>query len=524
MTRRPGHSNPSNERWEVGMALMPEISFDPSQPPSRALMIVVVDGRGEPRATTIGWPDDPAALLAEAWEEASERPVNGGWPGLPDRVIVPNSEVLALLRPLLGAIPADVGSTQGLARAMEALHPLLKEGDEPLNLSALSEQLPSDLVSDNFGDDVSSDDLQSFFETGVALKQRAPWQSIPSDLHLIQVSCAELDMKNWIACVIGQSGHHQALILFERLRDHERYRSMADEPFGMLPQSMPDHLFLSYEDWEEFSPQFQDDFDAHNWPRCEDNTCAIALMASAEEGLNPVNQRDLHRLSATAEALVQLMDQAPDPARYWNSPRPLNTIHRCRLGDTEISLSLTPILAGQARPNIKQKQRKERIPAALKDKVESLMAQIDPFCDRYLNDEYRQLIYSTVACLARKRPSPLLNGREGSWCAGIVHAVGMVNFLFDRSQTPHCKAPQIYEHFGVSGQTGQSYSKKVRDLLRMAPFEAQWTLPSKIDDSPLVWQIQVNGLIVDARSMPLEIQIQACAKGLIPYVPAMQER
>jgi hypothetical protein len=100
----------------------------------------------------------------------------------------------------------------------------------------------------------------------------------------------------------------------------------------------------------------------------------------------------------------------------------------------------------------------------------------------------------------------------------------MVNFLFDRSETPYCKAPQIYEHFGVSGQTGQAYSKKVRDLLKMAPFEARWALPSKVGDSPLFWMIEVNGLIVDARSMPLEIQIQACAKGLIPYVPAMQER
>ncbi|MEN9540245.1 MAG: hypothetical protein RLZZ459_336 [Cyanobacteriota bacterium] len=522
MAHRSANNNPSNEHWEVGMALMPEISFDPSQPPTRALLVLVVDGRGEPRATTIGWPEDPEALLAEAWQEARERPTNGGWPGLPNRVIVPNPELLALLRPLLGAIPADVGSTQGLERAMEALHPMLQEGDEPLNLSELSDLIPSDLVSDNFGDDVNSDDLKSFFEAGVALKQRQPWQSIPSDHHLIQVNCTALDMKNWIACVIGQSGHHQALILLERLRDHERYRSMADEAFGTIPQSMPDHLFLSYEDWEEFSPQFQDDFDAQGWPRCADNTCVIALTASAEEGLTPVNQRDLHRLTATAEAVVHLIDAVPDLAQQWNGPS--TTVHQSSLAGRDISLSLNLIKAGQTQPTTAPKRKKERIPAALNSKVESLMAQIDPFCDMHLNDEYRQLMYSAVAALARKRPSPLLSGRENSWCAGVVHAVGMVNFLFDRSETPYCKAPQIYEHFGVSGQTGQAYSKKVRDLLKMAPFEARWALPSKVGDSPLFWMIEVNGLIVDARSMPLEIQIQACAKGLIPYVPAMQER
>jgi hypothetical protein len=34
--------------------------------------------------------------------------------------------------------------------------------------------------------------------------------------------------------------------------------------------------------------------------------------------------------------------------------------------------------------------------------------------------------------------------------------------------------------------------------------------------------LQVNGLMVDIRTMPLDIQIQACAQGLIPYVPALR--
>jgi len=34
--------------------------------------------------------------------------------------------------------------------------------------------------------------------------------------------------------------------------------------------------------------------------------------------------------------------------------------------------------------------------------------------------------------------------------------------------------------------------------------------------------LEVDGFIVDIRTMPLDIQIQACAQGLIPYVPAMR--
>ena len=39
--------------------------------------------------------------------------------------------------------------------------------------------------------------------------------------------------------------------------------------------------------------------------------------------------------------------------------------------------------------------------------------------------------------------------------------------------------------------------------------------------NPLVWIIEVNGLAVDARHVPLEIQVEAFERGLIPYMPAL---
>jgi hypothetical protein len=43
-----------------------------------------------------------------------------------------------------------------------------------------------------------------------------------------------------------------------------------------------------------------------------------------------------------------------------------------------------------------------------------------------------------------------------------------------------------------------------------------------MDDNIVAWMIMVNGLIVDARRLPLEIQEIAYEKGLIPYVPGRQ--
>jgi hypothetical protein len=164
------------------------------------------------------------------------------------------------------------------------------------------------------------------------------------------------------------------------------------------------------------------------------------------------------------------------------------------------------------------------VPAPLRETVDRLLDRIDAFCARHLNDDYRALIHEAVAALARKRPSPLLTGRDPSWCAGVVHAIGSANFLFDASQSPHCSAATIAEFFGVAPSTSHNHAKKVRDLLKITPFSARWCLPSLLESSNLPWILEVDGFLRDVRTLPIEIQVEACAKGLIPYVPALRDQ
>ncbi len=43
-----------------------------------------------------------------------------------------------------------------------------------------------------------------------------------------------------------------------------------------------------------------------------------------------------------------------------------------------------------------------------------------------------------------------------------------------------------------------------------------------LDQDPLVWMAKVNGLFVDLREMPREVQVivSAYERGIIPYIPA----
>lgn len=168
------------------------------------------------------------------------------------------------------------------------------------------------------------------------------------------------------------------------------------------------------------------------------------------------------------------------------------------------------------------RQRSEQVPDSIRPTYEAIVALTDSFCEQHLNDEYAVLCRQLAAALARKRPSPLARGAPEIWACGIVYALGTVNFLFDKSQTPHMRADELCAAFGVSKSSGANKARAIRDLFDMMQFDPNWCLPSMVEENPLIWMLEVNGLIVDVRGMPREIQEIAYRKGLIPYIPADQ--
>ena len=78
-----------------------------------------------------------------------------------------------------------------------------------------------------------------------------------------------------------------------------------------------------------------------------------------------------------------------------------------------------------------------KVPNAINDKFISITGLVKSFCNKYLNEEYAELSVKLTTKVARKRPSPLISGKENSWAAGIIHAIGSTNFVFDKSQKPY---------------------------------------------------------------------------------------
>ncbi len=162
-----------------------------------------------------------------------------------------------------------------------------------------------------------------------------------------------------------------------------------------------------------------------------------------------------------------------------------------------------------------------KIPAAMLPAAEAIIALTDQVCPELLDEEYAGLARSVVAKLARKRPSPIQSGRASTWAGAVVYALGQVNFLFDSATKPYATADELSAAVGVAKSTLSAKAKQVRDLTKMSWGTAEFLREDMIEASPMIWLIQADGLIVDARELPLPVQAQAFELGVIPYIPAL---
>jgi hypothetical protein len=163
------------------------------------------------------------------------------------------------------------------------------------------------------------------------------------------------------------------------------------------------------------------------------------------------------------------------------------------------------------------------VPRQLQPTYESIIALTDPFCRNHLNDEYRELAQRMAAALCRKRSSPVTSGQVRTWACAILYALGKINFLSDPSTQPYMTNADLCTAFGVGQSTASAKAQIVLQALKTHQLDPKWSLPSLLDMNPLVWMIEINGILIDLREMPREVQEIAFAKGVIPYIPADQD-
>ncbi|MDB5694434.1 MAG: hypothetical protein JWO81_3497, partial [Alphaproteobacteria bacterium] len=178
-----------------------------------------------------------------------------------------------------------------------------------------------------------------------------------------------------------------------------------------------------------------------------------------------------------------------------------------------------PLKLPKARP-----PQKPSVKGGQDNVLQVVLGLIDQFCNEHLNEEYAMLCRRMAEKLSRKRPSPLLKGSPNSWASGIVRAVGMVNFLHDKSLDPYMRTADIDRLLGTSQSSAAARMAEIKKMLGLRQFHHDWTLPSMMESNPLIWMLKVNGLMMDVRDGPRDLQEVAFNKGLIPYIPADRQQ
>ncbi|UCC96514.1 MAG: hypothetical protein JSW66_11795 [Phycisphaerales bacterium] len=150
---------------------------------------------------------------------------------------------------------------------------------------------------------------------------------------------------------------------------------------------------------------------------------------------------------------------------------------------------------------------------------DEILELVSSFCHEYLTEDYRELC-EDLTWAAYEEALPLEKGKPAGWASGIVYALGRVNFLQDPNQSPHMSSAQIAEGFGISQATMMAKARIIRDELDLMPLHPEWCIPAMLEDNPLVWILDVDGVPMDIRGAPRGAQEEAYRLGLIPYIPA----
>ncbi len=140
----------------------------------------------------------------------------------------------------------------------------------------------------------------------------------------------------------------------------------------------------------------------------------------------------------------------------------------------------------------------EKSKEILNDKKIQLISLTKGFSEEYLNEEYEVVIEKLINKMARKRTVPFMSGKIEIWAAAVIHALGSINFLFDKENQPYATVHDICDYFGTNQSTTTQKSKIIRDMFKLTYFDSEFATES-VNCIPFQNFYMINGKIVHRR-------------------------
>ncbi len=130
-----------------------------------------------------------------------------------------------------------------------------------------------------------------------------------------------------------------------------------------------------------------------------------------------------------------------------------------------------------------------------------ILVLINEYCALRLDNEYLELSKQLLNKLGRKRDVPFMSGKIEIWAAAVIHALGTINFLFDKASEPYVTVDDINSFFGTNKSSTGAKSKLIRDLLRLGYFDNEFSTARMRQNNPFDKLTIFNGIIISKESL-----------------------
>lgn len=142
----------------------------------------------------------------------------------------------------------------------------------------------------------------------------------------------------------------------------------------------------------------------------------------------------------------------------------------------------------------------------IKEKEQKLLEMTRVFCSEKLDDDYLELCEKLIKKMGRKREVPFKRGKLEIWASAVVHAIGSINFLFDKSFPPYISSNQISEYFGTKSSTVSNKARQIKDMFDLYNFDSEFLTQRMRETNPFNQIVMINGMIHPIDSLPKHLQ------------------
>ncbi len=124
-------------------------------------------------------------------------------------------------------------------------------------------------------------------------------------------------------------------------------------------------------------------------------------------------------------------------------------------------------------------------------------------CLKLINEEYADLSEKLINKLSRKRDVPFARGKSEIWATAVVHAIGSINFLYDKTFLPFSSLDKICTHFNTNKSTVGNKAGEIRKLLNLHPFDNEFSTKHLLENNPLEGlEMTEEGFIMPENNQP----------------------